>query len=136
MTTSAPDSTLPRLLTIDELTPKRKYDRLTVDTVNDEEVILPSALKKRKVDVDGRNPELEIKKKILDALNKTKEAPAKVDLSEPLRPNLVELLKNWASSFHYVLLYKVRTVRVDDIPGDVRHEGRDVQVYKIRLYWS
>jgi hypothetical protein len=76
-----------------------------------------------------------LKRQILNAINKTRISPAKFNVPAPLSSDVVELLKEWARGYDYVLNYKEKVKRVEDIPDDIRNEGRDVTFHTIKVYW-
>jgi hypothetical protein len=101
---------------------------------NPSEIELPRPEKRRRTEDQNRLEGL--KNRLLEAVQAAVKPPARVYLGEtPLAPEMVTALTQWAYRYDYVLHYKAKRKRIDDIPGDVRHEGRDASVYTIELYW-
>jgi hypothetical protein len=73
--------------------------------------------------------------RILSVVQITTKSPAKIKVPEPVAPKLLAKLVPWAHHFGYVLHYKEKKKRFDDVPDDIRHEGRYAMVYTIEFYW-
>jgi hypothetical protein len=98
------------------------------------EVELPRPEKRlRAVD---QNQMRDLQNQILAALKDRLRPPARVQLGEnPLEQERVASLTRWAHHYDYVLHYKEKRKHFDDVPGDVKHEGRYAKVCTIELYW-
>lgn len=77
-----------------------------------------------------------LQNRLLVAVNHVAKPPAKVTTNEPIPPEVITHLAEWARRFEYVLHYKEKKKWFNDVPGDVRHEGREAMVYTIELYWA
>jgi hypothetical protein len=96
------------------------------------EVELPRPNKRPRADPDQVRIFQEI---ILEAIKGASKSPAKIVQKAPLAPELITILTEWAHRYGYVLHYKEKKKWFDDVPGDIRHEGRHAKVYTIELYW-
>ena len=102
-------------------------------SASDDEIKLPIKQRLR----EGNPVELKYyKEQILAAVNATNRPPAKVNLKAPLSQEMLTSLSDWAETFDYVLHYKGKRKRFDDVPNDIRHEGRYANVYTLELYWN
>jgi len=97
------------------------------------EVALPRPEKRRRTDDEGEMQVLQ--NAILVAINAAPKPPARITRSERVGSDTIAALTKWAFRYGYVLHYKEKKKRFDDIPGDIRHEGREAMVYTIELYW-
>jgi hypothetical protein len=96
-------------------------------------VELPQPNKRRRT--ENENEMQELQNRILVAVANAPKPPAKITRTEAVDPEIITALTKWAQYYGYVLHYKEKRKHFDDVPFDVKHEGREANVYTIEVYW-